>query len=301
MRYANLNFLTENRRRRKSDREADAGVEQRIVVREIVKIAAKDVAVHAQVARKRLRKTHLVVVRAPRPDRDPQDQGVQGIKLWRARQQQIFNGGSLKDAVVRSVDEGIARGNESRDPDPRAPGRFIHHKSVMVKPQTHAQVPAPQTNLVLRVRGRLHIPSLVGKRNWKRQLSAGIKLGRIGDAILQRFMHWAEDSVRADFPVMAPVMAREVRAHVSFPVSAILRDNDRGRQHIRRKKRGGVAHVSGYGQQQIRRKSMCVSRLSAGLLLRGVLALAGLLLNQLVWHKITNRMLSHSNEKPVAA
>jgi hypothetical protein len=31
-------------------------------------------------------------------------------------------------------------------------------------------------------------------------------------------MHEAENSVRADLPVMTPVMAREVRAHVSFAV-----------------------------------------------------------------------------------
>src|ERR1700730_7442303 len=103
----------------------------------------------------------------------------------------------------------VHRWNEARDPDPRTPRRFIHRESIVVKPQTRGDVPVSQSNLILRVRGRLDVPSPVGKL--KRRPRAGIELRGVSDLIVQRLMHGAEDSVRANFPLMFSIMAREVR------------------------------------------------------------------------------------------
>ncbi len=81
VRHANLNFLTVNLRRGKGDWEADAGIEQRVVVRKIVKIAAKYIAINPELACQRIRETHFVVVRAPRPHRNFQNQAAYGIQF----------------------------------------------------------------------------------------------------------------------------------------------------------------------------------------------------------------------------
>src|ERR1700682_5862934 len=89
--HANLNFLTVNLRRGKGNREADAGIEQRVIVRKILKIPAKDIAVYSQIACNRLREAYLVIIRASRAHRKSQYECAYRIKLWRARQQQILN------------------------------------------------------------------------------------------------------------------------------------------------------------------------------------------------------------------
>src|ERR1700730_1657401 len=105
VRHANLNFLTVNLRRGKGDREADAGIEKCVVVWKIVKISPKYIAVYSQTACNRLRETYLVIIRASRSYRQPQHESAHGIKLWGARQQQILNRWSLKNAVVRPMKE----------------------------------------------------------------------------------------------------------------------------------------------------------------------------------------------------
>src|ERR1019366_6002349 len=81
-RAGDLNFLAMNLRGGESDWKADTGIEQRIVVRIIVKIAPEDVAVNPQLAPKRLRKSHFIVVGPRGPHRDPQDNIAHRIQLW---------------------------------------------------------------------------------------------------------------------------------------------------------------------------------------------------------------------------
>ena len=61
----------------------------------------------------------------------------------------------------------------------------------MVKAQTGAQVPLSQSNLVLDVSGGFRVPAAVCELELP--LRARIKLRRIRDLILQRFVHGSED------------------------------------------------------------------------------------------------------------
>src|ERR1019366_7065554 len=86
-RHGDLNFLAMNLRAGESDWKADAGIEQRIIVRIIVKIAPEDVAVNPQLAPQRLRKSYFVVVGPRGPHRNPQNDFAHRIQLRRTREQ----------------------------------------------------------------------------------------------------------------------------------------------------------------------------------------------------------------------
>src|SRR6267378_4962002 len=115
----------------------------------------------------------------------------------------------------------VERRKKSRYTDSRAPSRFVHHKSVMIEPQSRADVPSAQPHLVLRIKRRFNIPfPLV--RKLKVQLRAGIELSRIGNHILQRLVHRAENSVHARFPIVMSVVPRKVGSRIPFAVAAVL-------------------------------------------------------------------------------
>src|ERR1700739_3197538 len=112
----------------------------------------------------------------------------------------------------------MKRGNKSRDAEPRAPGRLIHNKAVVVEAQPYAQVPFAEVNLVLSVGGRLNVPAVIRKGRCKRQLRPRIELRRICDRISQAFVHGVENSVHSEFPVVPPMMTSEIRAGVPFAI-----------------------------------------------------------------------------------
>src|SRR3977135_1741906 len=93
----------------------------------------------------------------------------------------------------------VERRNESRYADSRTPRRLVHHKSIMIEPQSRADVPPAQAHLVLYVNRRLDVPiPLIGKL--KVQLRAGVELSRVGYRVLQRLVPWTENTVHARFP-----------------------------------------------------------------------------------------------------
>src|SRR6266852_8596526 len=118
----------------------------------------------------------------------------------------------------------VERRNESRHADSRAPRGLVHHKAVMIEPQSRADVPLAQTHLVLYVNRRLDIPfPLIGKL--KVELRTGIELRRVGYRILQRLMHRTENTVRTRFPIVTSVVSRKVGSRIPFAEAAVLRND----------------------------------------------------------------------------
>src|SRR5260370_17705247 len=94
----------------------------------------------------------------------------------------------------------VERRNESRYADSRAPRGLVHHKSVMIEPQSRADVPPAQTHLVLYVNRRLDIPfPLIGKL--KVDLRTGIELRRVGYRIFHRLLPRTENTFPTRFPI----------------------------------------------------------------------------------------------------
>src|SRR5215472_11959053 len=97
-----------------------------------------------------------------------------------------------------------------------------------------------------------------------------------------------QDCVRAQLPVMAPVVPSEVAPSVPFAVTTLLRDNDRGGKRIRRESRRGVSNTPRETQQQLGRNNVLEVDLPGRLGIRNVLSLPSLLLNQFVGNQEAN-------------
>src|SRR5229473_7168945 len=106
-------------------------------------------------------------------------------------------------------------------------------------------------------------------------------------------MNWIENSVCTSLPLVTSMLACEVRADIPFPVPTILIDDHGSGKRIRRKKRARVANAPRKAQHKGWRKGVHVMRLAARLLLRDILPLARLLLDQLVRHQIADRVLRY--------
>src|SRR5437879_13316872 len=96
------------------------------------------------------------------------------------------------------------------------------------------------------------------------------------------------------------MMSCEVSANVAFAIAAILRDEDRRREWIRRHRRAGVAHAAGKIQKQTGRNRMLEKDLPGGLLIRDVLALECLLLHQLIGNQEAHCIVVRREAQPVA-
>src|SRR5215469_4583074 len=168
----------------------------------------------------------------------------------------------------------------------------------MVVPQSPAQVPFTEANLVLGVSGWLDVPAAIRKQKiWPR---ARIELTCIRDLVLQIFVHGIEDSVHPEFPIVPPAMARQVRAGVSLSIAAILKDNDRRRLRVRIQNRACIAHASCDAQQDIRRKSMGIVNLPGGFLLCGILPLASCFLRQVIRHEVAQGVLAEGHVEAIS-
>ena len=122
----------------------------------------------------------------------------------------------------------------------------------------------------------------------------------VRDLILQVFIHGAENSIHSELPLVPAVMAREVRAHISFAIAAILKDDDRRGLRVGIQERVRITDASRDAQENVRRKCVRVVNLAGCFLLLGILALARLLLDEFVRHLVANRVLPECQEKTVA-
>src|SRR6267378_4685089 len=137
----------------------------------------------------------------------------------------------------------VKRRNEPRYADSRTPRRLVYDKSIMIEPQSRADVPPAQAHLVLYVNRGLDVPfPLIGKL--KVQLRAGIELSRMGYRVLQRLMHRTENTVHARFPIVMSAVPCEVGSRVPFAVAAVLRNNHRRGLRVGRKRCARIPHAS---------------------------------------------------------
>ena len=226
LRDFHADFFSEDPRLRERNRKAHARIQQHIVIGIVAKIPAENIGIQAQLAKECFRHSALVKVSAPRPHRQSQHRRADGIEKRRAGNEQILDSGRLENTIIRSVKQQVERWNESRYTDSRTPRRLVYDKSVMIEPQSRADVPPAQAHLVLHVNRRLDIPFLL-IRKLKIQLCPGIELSRIGYRVLQRLVHRTENTVHARFPIVMPVVPREIGAQISFAVAAVLRNDHR--------------------------------------------------------------------------
>src|SRR5260370_833611 len=137
----------------------------------------------------------------------------------------------------------IEPGYVSRNAYARAPCRFLHDKSVVIKAQSPSEVPVSATPLVLSINRWLDVQAVINKP--KRRLRSAVKRSGIGDCILQELMYWAEDAVHARLPVMMPGVPGKVAAGAAFAMPGILRNNHRRRKQIRSQRGAGMAGAPG--------------------------------------------------------
>ena len=84
----------------KSNREADAGIQQNIVIGIIREGPAIRIEIELDMAEQALGETHLEKIRERRLDRQSQNLGIERDHLGRARKEDIFERGSLENPVV---------------------------------------------------------------------------------------------------------------------------------------------------------------------------------------------------------
>src|SRR6266850_3325642 len=196
------------------------------------------------------------------------------------------------------MNEQIQGGNIPRNSHPRTPRRFLYHESIVIEPQSRADVPVAAMPVVLHVGRGLEVPPAI--RKLKRCLRSRIELRWIGDRILQRLVYRAENAVHARLPVVLTAMSYEVPANVAFAIAAVLRDEDRRREWIRCQRRAGAAHAAGKIQKQTGRNRMLEKDLPGGLPVRNILTLERLLLHQLIGDQEAHCIMDHRDAQPVA-
>src|SRR5580704_14876391 len=111
------------------------------------------------------------------------------------------------------MNQQIQRRYVARNADPWAHCGLMHDKCVVIEPQPCADVPIAAMPLVLHISGWLNIPAPCRKLELLQR--AWIELRRIGDGVLQRFMHRTENPVHSGFPVVMPTMAGNVSTNIS--------------------------------------------------------------------------------------
>src|SRR6266849_3588770 len=128
------------------DGEADGGVEDLIVIGEVVYLAAEIVGVETELAEEAFASADFEIVAVGRLDRKAQNTGVERDDIGRTRQKNIFEGGSLKHAIVGGVDDQVGRREIPRDREARADGVLIHYELIMIPAETGVDRPFAQVN-----------------------------------------------------------------------------------------------------------------------------------------------------------
>ncbi len=134
----------------------------------------------------------------------------------------------------------------------------------------------------------------------KRPSVAGSNCNGIGDCVLQRLVHRTVDPIHSKLHIVVSVMPRQAGSRVPFPKSAPQRHQNRSGAGIRPQTCGVVTHAALGVEQQRRRDDALIVDQTAGLPIRTVLPLSGILLQEFVGNLETHLMPAHRDPNPVA-
>src|ERR1700691_3733092 len=118
----------------KCDRKAYPGAEELRVVGVVIHVAAEHIRVHPHFIEEYFRQSRFIIIPVRRLDGQLHcgNAGVDSLRLWRAGQKYVFEGGCLEDAVKRSVNIEAKRGKVARDGESRAHRVLVHQQLVVV-------------------------------------------------------------------------------------------------------------------------------------------------------------------------
>src|SRR5580704_5268125 len=156
--------------------------------------------------------------------REAEKIGIERSKQGGTGEKNIFKKRSLKNAVVRSVENKIRGRKKPGQGEAWAESVLVDEELVMVPAETGAGGPFAETNLVLDERRLFEIPGLVF---WKGEMDGAerIELRGIGDVIAERFVEASGVDFHAGFPFLPAAVDRESRFDVGFAEAAILKSD----------------------------------------------------------------------------
>ncbi len=235
------------------DGEAHAGVQQQVVIGVVADIAMEVAGIEAGDASDGLGESRFVVVGAGSVQRQVEAVVVQGDHLRSGRNQEVFPRRCAEYAVVGRVQHQTRAGQAVRDAEPRAEGMLVNQQAVMVEAQAGAEGQAAEPDQILRIGGLL---AVLGA-SVEPQRGRGIGIENAGavhvvgdDVVAELLAQRCEVAFRADFPVVAAVVAGEAGVEVGFAEAAVLRGGNRGGQRVRPQVGAHIPEHAAHGAEQ---------------------------------------------------
>src|SRR5579863_2907938 len=157
------------------------GVEQLVIVGEVVDITNKIIDAQFELLKEAFRQSNFVVISMRGLDWEPQDFGIQGDHLARTGEQNVLKRRRLKNPVIRRMKNQIRRMKITRRPQARAKGALVQQQLIVIPAQPSGNRPLPNANEILNESGLLDVWTSIGEVESRRR--ARVESSKVGDQI----------------------------------------------------------------------------------------------------------------------
>src|SRR5277367_6788083 len=252
--------------------EADRRIVDLIVIGVVIHVTAENVSVQPELLEEGLGQTDFVIISLRRLNGKLQGDRVQGCGCSGTGEQDVFEGGGLKNAIVREMQDDARRREIARDGQARLERLAVQQKLIVIPSKSGIDRPVAQPDQILNEGGLLEVRAAGLKAKRKRR--AVIKLRRIGNVVAEVFVQESVVRFNSKLPFVPPMIDGPGALEITFAKAIVLENFDGGGCRVGVEIIGIIADHAAKVGDRMRRKGVLVGDGAHGLDVIRVLKLA---------------------------